>query len=195
MESIIEATRRCLATRAEEADSPLSAALEYWCCTCRTDHHPTSAHPLCPDSPTHLHVPIPPSVFMDHRGWRFFYPFYCFTCARRVCPRQFAFSRSCGGCDVSHSRTAVISPFAKKIFAGRHGRLLHPTPSRTDLSSVQIISVDSDEAREMLRAFHDRIRLPQVPFQHPLPKPLLPKSLKKRPSPLVTRGRSAGSGK
>lgn len=43
-----------------------------------------------------------------HRGWRFWPPYGCGRCGRRVTAYQFAFSRSCGGCDLGESRTARL---------------------------------------------------------------------------------------
>ncbi len=129
---------------------------ERWCFTCKTTHQPTEAHPICPDRSDHLHEPLSPTIHMDHRGWRFFYPFYCFQCARRVCPIQFAFSRSCGACDCSKSETRIFAPMDRRIFAGKHQRLepeKRPNggPPWRDLHWIDVIDVNSDVARELIR--------------------------------------------
>lgn len=54
---------------------------------------------------------------LDFRGWRFYSPFYCMGCGIAVDARQWAFSRSCGPCDVSYSRTRRL--LYGKCFAGR----------------------------------------------------------------------------
>lgn len=51
-----------------------------------------------------------------HRGWRFWPPYACYRCGRRITAFQFAFCRSCGGCDVSNSTTARLDIFDKRWF-------------------------------------------------------------------------------
>lgn len=46
---------------------------------------------------------------MLHRGWRFWPPYACSRCGRRITAHQFAFARMCGGCDHSDSRTVRLS--------------------------------------------------------------------------------------
>jgi hypothetical protein len=135
----------------EETLRARMSGLELWCSTCKTRHLPTEAHPVCRDgiqSP-HLHQPFPVDISMEHRGWRFFYPFYCFTCGARVCPHQFAFSRSCGPCNLSESRSRILSPMERRIFAGRHVRC--GSGGRADLNNLDVIDVNSDLARELIR--------------------------------------------
>lgn len=127
------------------------SGMELWCSTCKTKHLPTEAHPVCADEPQvpHLHKPFPQDMWLDHRGWRFFYPFYCFMCGRRVCPRQFAFSRSCGSCNLSTSTSWILGPMGRRIFAGKHMRL--EDRERADLAELNIIDINSDLARELIR--------------------------------------------
>jgi hypothetical protein len=95
------------------------AEKEYWCSTCKTKHKPSEAHPICPsDDFPHLHAKFPTDLYIDFKGWRFRAPFHCMYCAVEVCPHQWAFSRSCGGCDVSNSHTARLSIFDGRIFSG-----------------------------------------------------------------------------
>lgn len=48
------------------------------------------------------------ALYIDFRGWRFRPPFICMGCGVPVDIQQWAFSRSCGPCDVSHSRTRRV---------------------------------------------------------------------------------------
>lgn len=100
---------------------------EMWCITCRKYHEPTPEHPACQCTddpfPRGLHEVIPKDAHLDFRGWRFFAPFYCFYCGDPLCIFQFMFSRSCGGCDVSESKTARVRIHEHRIFAGKHERL------------------------------------------------------------------------
>lgn len=43
-----------------------------------------------------------------HRGYRFWPPYACGRCGEPISAHQFAFSRSCGGCDVGQSHTARL---------------------------------------------------------------------------------------
>jgi len=38
---------------------------------------------------------------IEFRGYRFWPPFFCFTCGRGISVSQWCFSRTCGGCDSS----------------------------------------------------------------------------------------------
>jgi hypothetical protein len=66
--------------------------------------------------------------FFDYKGWRFTAPFYCMRCGVEVETQQWAFSRSCGGCDVSESHTARLSIFDRRLFSGPH-ELINPKDS------------------------------------------------------------------
>jgi hypothetical protein len=97
----------------------MSDAMTYWCLTCRKRHEPTAEHPLC-QLARGLHDIIPPDkLWFDYRGWIFRPPFYCMSCGVEVCERQWAYSRTCGSCDVSNSRTARRLP-GGSLFAGPH---------------------------------------------------------------------------
>jgi len=100
----------------------------FWCATCQSAHKPTEDHKLCPTGELHLHAAFPEDLYIDFKGWRFRPPFHCMYCGINVCPLQWAFSRSCGGCDVSQSRTARISIFDRRIFSGPH-ELIDPKDS------------------------------------------------------------------
>ena len=51
-----------------------------------------------------------------HRGYRFWPPYACGRCGEPISAYQFAFSRSCGGCDSSESHTARLSIFDPRWF-------------------------------------------------------------------------------
>lgn len=93
---------------------------EFWCTTCKRSHEPTEEHPICDadNGINHLHAKPPKDLFIDFRGWRWTAPFICFYCGIEVCFLQWAFSRSCGGCDVSNSHTARLR--FHQCFAGPH---------------------------------------------------------------------------
>lgn len=59
-------------------------------------------------------------IYIDYKGWRWRAPFHCMYCGVEVSARQWAFSRSCGGCDVSPSHTARLHVVSHHIFAGPH---------------------------------------------------------------------------
>jgi hypothetical protein len=50
----------------------------------------------------------PEGIFFIYKGWRFTPPFHCMYCGVEVGYKQWAFSRSCGGCDVGNSNTAKL---------------------------------------------------------------------------------------
>ncbi len=112
-------------------------------------------------------------LYVDFRGWRFFEPFYCMACARRVEPRQFAFSRSCGACDVSNSRTAILR--FGKCFSGRREKLPDHGSHRAHLKDDTVfIDVNSDECRELIR---------NVPLLRPSEQTVPPRPLQPRRAP------------
>lgn len=59
-------------------------------------------------------------LYIYFKGWNWTAPFVCFYCGVEVSPEQWAFSRSCGGCDVSNSHTARLPVTSYKLFAGPH---------------------------------------------------------------------------
>lgn len=99
-------------------DSDPRKRKDFWCTTCKQSHSPSDNHPLCATGELHLHLPFPKDLYIDFKGWRFTAPFHCMGCGVIVCPLQWAFSRSCGGCDVSHSHTRRISVFDRRFFSG-----------------------------------------------------------------------------
>jgi hypothetical protein len=72
---------------------------------CKREHAPTTEHPLCRFDKAFLHAPPPKDIYFDFKGWKFRPPFICMGCGIEVCFRQWAFSRSCGACDVGNSPT------------------------------------------------------------------------------------------
>ncbi len=126
---------------------------EFFCLSCNRRHCPTAEHPICLEGTysSHLHEPIRPELFIDHRGWRFFYPFYCFACGIRVCPHQFAFSRSCGACDCSTSRTPIFKIGDRRTFVGKFLRLeREPHDGHLDDLGLTAIDVHSPEAKQLM---------------------------------------------
>jgi hypothetical protein len=99
-------------------DSDPRKRKDFWCSTCKQMHSPSENHPLCATGEPHLHIPFPADLYIDFKGWRFTAPFHCMGCGIVVCPQQWAFSRSCGGCDVSHSHTRRLSVFDRRFFSG-----------------------------------------------------------------------------
>src|SRR5271157_847465 len=57
------------------------------------------------------HEAVPADVFFIFKGYKFTPPFHCLYCGVVVCAHQWAFSRSCGGCDVGNSHTAKLRFF------------------------------------------------------------------------------------
>ena len=55
------------------------------------------------------HTPASESAFVEFRGRRYRAPFRCFCCAITICVRQFASSRTCGGCDIQQCRNGVTT--------------------------------------------------------------------------------------
>jgi hypothetical protein len=136
---------------------------ERWCGSCRGYHTPTAEHPhhaLC-DS---LHAPMPDGFHFDYRGWKFTPPFICMACGIEICFRQWAFSRTCGPCDVSDSKTRRL--LYLKCFAGPHEKL--PT-WKSDGPHRNIQERDFIDPAKRLNYPLMRMRTP------PTPKPLPPR--------------------
>ena len=71
--------------------------------------------------PTHTSVNEPLlDIYIDFKGWRWKAPFACMRCGVTVDPQQWAYSRSCGSCDVGKSPTARLHAFDPRLFAGPH---------------------------------------------------------------------------
>jgi Zn finger protein HypA/HybF involved in hydrogenase expression len=90
---------------------------DVWCGDCLGYHPPTVEHPSCSLCYS-VHIPMLPDIHFNYRGWKFTPPFICMGCGIEVCFRQWAYSRSCGACDVSNSKT-YRAP-SSKCFAGAH---------------------------------------------------------------------------
>ena len=116
-------------------------------------------------------------VYVDHRGWRFRPPFHCFLCGIRVSLRQFCFSRSCGGCDVSHSRTARLNPMSHRVFAGPHERL--DVKGLHDINPEWLDPADRDSYQPIYR--------PTIQRQPKPPSPPIPRKPPMRPMPPLKR--------
>jgi hypothetical protein len=113
-----------------------------FCSTCGRYHRPTSEHPyheLCGG----LHAPMPADIYFDYRGWRFTPPFICMGCGVEVCFRQWAFSRCCGPCDISGSRTRRV--LYGKCFAGPHYLLIGWSAQEHDIPEHHFIDPSERE--------------------------------------------------
>lgn len=134
---------------------------KYWCIECKKEHGPTSEHPICDLCPPgFLHKPAPKDLYFDFKGWRFTAPFYCMSCGKAICHRQWAFSRICGACDSGTSRTARMLPHGH-VFAGPH--------SLVDASAEHCFAANEfiePKERDMYP-----LRSPQRPVFPPRPKP------------------------
>ncbi len=114
-----------------------TAHIPAWCGTCRGYHLPTKEHPLhtlCGG----IHAPMPKDIFFDYRGWKFSPPFICMGCGIEICFRQWAFSRSCGPCDVSNSKTRRL--LYHKCFAGPHIKLPTWSEEENDIQESHFVN-------------------------------------------------------
>jgi len=69
----------------------------------------------------HFSSLVPSDAYVDFRGWRFTAPFICMGCGIEVCIHQWCFSRSCGSCDLSVSKTRRV--MFHQCFAGPREKL------------------------------------------------------------------------
>jgi hypothetical protein len=95
--------------------------LPQYCVECHKEHLPSASCVPCEFSLGFLHAPMPEGIYFNYRGWRWTPPFICMGCGVEVCHQQWAFSRSCGPCDVSNSRTRRL--LYRKCFVGPHEKL------------------------------------------------------------------------
>jgi hypothetical protein len=115
-----------------------------------------------------------PDLYFDYKGWRFRPPFHCMYCGIEVSVRQWAFSRSCGGCDVSPSYTARLPFVSYYIFAGPH-ELIDPNDPYF-LEEARFLSPEDAEKHPILnppapRIPHEWTRQPGEVLQGESPKP------------------------
>jgi hypothetical protein len=96
-----------------------SANVSRLCLTCREYHEPTVNHPVCRLCRDAIHAVAPKGILFDYRGWIFTPPFICMGCGIEVCFRQWAFSRSCGSCDLSESSTRLVLPKVRHPHYGK----------------------------------------------------------------------------
>ena len=100
-------------------------------------------------------------LYIDYKGWRWTAPFACMRCGIEVNAEQWAFSRSCGGCDIGKSPTARLSIFDPRLFAGPH-ELVDPEHSHF-LEEDRFLSPDDAEKFPVL---DPPIPVHFPPFQH-----------------------------
>lgn len=110
------------------------------------------------------------AAIIEHRGWRFTAPFHCFYCGDPISARQFAFSRSCGGCDISNSSTQRLSVYEHRVFAGPHERV----------DEKDSADIDPEWLDPATREQYPRMRMRQM-LQPKLPPRVGPPRLKRRP--------------
>jgi len=123
--------------------------------------------------------PADTDLYIDYKGWRFRPPFHCMYCGVEVDPLQWAFSRSCAGCDVSESRTARLSIYDPRIFAGPH-ELIDPHDAYF-LNEDRFLSPTDAEKYPVLNPSKP-LPLP-IPFTETLPyEPLFPNSFPPLPN-------------
>lgn len=134
-----------------------------WCFNCKTWHKPTEEHPTCRLCTTAIHEPAPADIHFDYRGWKFTPPFICMGCGIEVCFRQWAFSRSCGGCDVSYSRTRRL--IGGKCFAGPHERLSTWNAEESAIPEDHFIDPSQREKYPVIRRRPEFPRPPKPPFR------------------------------
>ena len=115
-----------------------------WCLSCEKRHEQTPECVPCEFNPSYLHNLIPRDFFIDYRGWRWFPPFTCMGCGISVCYIQWAFSRSCGGCDISDSRTIRLRYL--KCFAGSHEKLPTWDESKGDIREENFVKPKERES-------------------------------------------------
>ena len=104
-----------------------------------------------------------------HRGWRFFSPFYCFSCGALISLSQFLFARCCGSCDVSDSKTTRMLPY-RTIFAGHCERLPNCGENPSDLVGLKIL--DPKTANNYPLRYRPKIQ--PLPPRFPRPSILRP---------------------
>jgi hypothetical protein len=109
----------------------------------------------------------PSKISCEFRGWKFFFPFFCFYCGLQVEPEQWAFSRCCGNCDVGSSPNHRL--FGMKCFAGVHVKLASHNVEKGDLPDDCFV----DPA--------DRDKYP--PLSSPLQRPVPPRPTPRPPRP------------
>lgn len=135
------------------------STMSVWCGDCRGWHRPTDEHPLCALCSS-VHAPTPLDAYVDYRGWRWTAPFICMGCGIEVCIRQWAYSRSCGPCDVSHSRTRRLR--GHQCFVGPHERLDTWSDEKHDIPEDHFIGASERDKYKL-------INLPVRPFPVTLP--------------------------
>ena len=134
--------------------------LPQYCVDCHKEHLPTDKCVPCQFTHGFLHAPVPKDIYFDYRGWRWTPPFICMNCGIEVCHRQWAFSRSCGSCDVSKSLTARL--VSGKCFVGPHEKLPTWSAEKHDIPEDHFVDPKN------------RAEYPVI--YRPRPKPFRPKS-------------------
>jgi hypothetical protein len=102
------------------------------------------------------HGTAPEGIYIDFRGYRWTPPFICMRCGIEVCHQQWAFSRTCGACDVGNSHTARLR---YGIFAGPHTQIQFPIDPRDPGALMEGDMIDPAE-REKYPVLNPRKKFP-----------------------------------
>lgn len=94
-----------------------------------------------------------------HRGWRFWPPYACHRCGTPITAHQFAFARSCGGCDLGTSRTSRLRVGDRGWFI--LGRVQLENPQDSHIINPEWIAATTREAYPVVKP------RPSLPRTHP----------------------------
>lgn len=141
-----------------------------YCIDCHKYHKPTATCVPCEFSPGFLHRPMPKEIYFNYRGWKFTPPFICMGCGIEVCHNQWAFSRSCGPCDVSDSITRRV--LYGQCFAGPHEKLPTWDTDNYDISEDHFLDPEDREKFPVMRQQPPIRPKKFVPRKPPARKPL-----------------------
>lgn len=104
-----------------------------------------------------------------HRGYRFWPPYACGRCGVPISASQFAFSRSCGGCDRGESLTARFHPFDARWFVLGKAEL----ENAADSGLIHPEFIPASQNNEFPEVYRPRPR--PIPKPYPKPYPRIPK--------------------
>jgi hypothetical protein len=130
--------------------------LPAYCIDCHKEHLPSLKCAACKFCKGFLHAPMPEGIYFDFRGWRWTPPFICMGCGIEVCYTQWAFSRSCGSCDVRESLTRRL--LYRQCFAGAHEKLPTWNVENYDIPEEHFVDPKT-------RMMHPVISPPRPPLQ------------------------------
>lgn len=130
-----------------------------YCVDCHGYHLPTKEHPVCRLCHYNtLHAPRPKDIFFNYRGWKFTPPLICMGCGIEVCFHQWAFSRSCGPCDLSQSTTRRV--LYGQCFSGPREKLPTWGEHRGDIPDAYFIDPKDREKYPVMNPERKRLKPP-----------------------------------